>query len=334
MLDKVPFPCALLKCPHPKDAEHRPHGEIGRHTRLKISTTLGSSPSEGTISNKGERQMSIRTTGQKTSDFNTGLDHLRSFPLQSFDRSYNYALLMEEEDGGHTLYERVGMPCWGALREYEKGTRPDDPWPGDLRTERHLFPATGKPVAVAAFFNVRILLPDVKRVGPDYLYSNINPEYWNKFVEFIFNPELSPWKAACKDVELIKNEQGYYQGCVFKDTKIDPNVMVGLLRCNVNFGSKAHNWGKILDDNPDIDPRVAWLMAFKGDAYYFSPRVILDKFFKGEPVDISAGGTFYERESYNRPDIQFLFGGKNNAGELISSMSTEKLMEALHRVTA
>lgn len=278
--------------------------------------------------------MSLRTTGQKTSDFSTGLDHLRSFPFQDFNSAYNYAMLFEEEDGSHKIVERVGMPCWGALREYERGTRPNDPWPGDLRAPRHIFPETGKPVAVAVYFHVKIMMPNVKIVGPEWMYANINPDYWNKFIEFIFHPDISPWKAACKDVELIKNELGYYQGCVFKDTKIDPNVMVALLRCNVNFCSKAHNWGMLMEKDPSLDPRVAYLMAFKADGYYFNPRIILSSFFNGTPVDISSGGTFYDRESYNRPDIQFIFGGKNNTGELFSKLSPKELTEELHRATA
>lgn len=279
--------------------------------------------------------MTIRTTGQKVESLEAGLNHLRQFPTsEAFQRNYNYAMLMEEEDGSYTLYERVGMPCWGALREYEKGTRPDDPWPGDLREPRHLFPASGKPVAVAAFFAARLRVPGVKITGPEWMYTNVSIDHWNRFIEFIFDPSISPWKEALKGVELIKNEHDYYQGCVFTDTNIDPNIMIALLRQNVNHTAKAHNWGMMMEKQPDLDPRVAWLLAFKGDGYYFNPRIILSSFFKGEPVDISAGGTFYERESYNRPDIQFIFGGKDNTGVVFSSMTASDLSKELENATA
>jgi hypothetical protein len=279
--------------------------------------------------------MSIRTTGQKVESLEAGLNHLRQFPIsEKFNGRFNYAMLMQEDDESFTIVERVGMPCWGALREYEKGTRPTDPWPFDLRTDHHLFPSTGKPVAVAAFFAAHLRLPNVKLTGPEYLYSNTSIEDWNKFIEFVFNPDISPWKAALKGFELIKNEHGYYQGVVLTDTNIDPNIMIAMLRQNVNMTSKAANWAQLLRDKPQLDPRVAYLMTFTGDGYYFNPRIILSSFFKGEPVDISGGSTFYERESYNRPDISFIFGGKNNTGVVFKSMTEEQLTKELENATS
>lgn len=273
--------------------------------------------------------MSLETTGVKADSYEAGLEHLRQFPLQSkFQSTYNYALLMEEEDGSYTIVERVGMPCWGALREYNTGNRAADPWPGDLRTERHLFPKHGKPVAVAAFFPVtpsgvsKVTAPGA-RMSPTTLAD------WNAFIDFCFDPSISPWKQALKGFELIKAEGGNYQGVVFTDTNIDPNVMVGLLRTNCKNALRAHNFGQWVRDNPGIDLRIAYLKCMQMDSYYMVGRVVLDSYFKGEST-VDMEGTFYERTSYNRPDIQFLWGGKNNAGVIVNQLSVDDLVEALN----
>ncbi len=274
--------------------------------------------------------MSVETTGIKVS-YEEGLASIRAFPLlTSFQGRYNYAMLMEEDDGTYNLVHRIGMPCWGALREYNKGTRASDPWPGDLRTPRHLFPTTGKPVAVAAFFATTPL--GVVPNAPGAYNSQASLDDWNAFIEFIFDPELSPWKKALSDYELVKAPGGNYQGVVFLDTKIDPNAMLALLRTNVNHPNIAINFCTFLRNNPGVDPRVAYLKCQSLNSYNMVGRVILDKYFTGEGVDISAGGTFYERESYNRPDIQFYFGGKNNEGVIVADMSVEQLTEALNGI--
>lgn len=267
------------------------------------------------------------TTGEKVESLEIGLNELREFATRVFQGYYNYAILFEEDDGSYNLVERIGMPCWGALREYECGTRPDDLWPSDLRTSLHIFPKTGKPVAVAASFARKVApnKPSKDAITRQQQAFMCSVDDYNSFIEFVFNPDISPWRAATDGVELLKDKDGCYKGCVFTNTKIDPNIMLGILRTNVNQSNLAKNWAAFMRNNEGVDPRVAWLKCQTLNAYNFAHRVLFENFFTGKPVDISSGGTFYERESYNRPDIQFLFGGKDNTGELVSSKSVEEL---------
>lgn len=273
--------------------------------------------------------MTILTTGQKTPSLEEGIAHLREYVVRENTGICSYALLMQEEDGTYTLYERTSMPCWGALREYECGTRPKDPWPGDLRTDRHIFPKTGNPVAVAA--RTRCPPPTAKTKS-----TAISPvatiEGWNKFYEFVFNPDISPWRGALKNAELVKNTHGAYAGCVILDTHIDPNIMIALFRQTMNGMTTVKNWEVLMDSNPNLDPRVAYLQILQksyGLGYYFNPRINISNFMNGLHDDISGGKTFFDRESYNRPDISFIFGGKSNTGEVFSNMSVEQLTAAI-----
>ena len=148
---------------------------------------------------------------------------------------------------------------------------------------------------------------------------------WNEFIEFIFDKNISPWRKALNDVALLKNDDGMYWGCVFKDTNIDPNVMVGLLRTNVVNPQLAKNWANMMEQNPGIDPRVAYLKVNTADYYNMAGRIIPDAWFNGNVVNISSGEGFYNRESYNRPDISYLFGGKNNVGENFTNMTIDQI---------
>ena len=265
----------------------------------------------------------IRRGGVKTESFEEGMEHLYQFPisLTQYESRFNYALLMKEEDGTYNMVDRVGMPCWGALREYHCGTRPADVWPGDLREPHHIFPETGNPVAVAIQF---------KQTGnnPDYdskYYST--KEEWNRFQsEFVFNTAVSPWRKALKDFELVIKDDMYI-GVVIKDTHIDPNIMVNIFRvCGFRESRFAHFWCKMMDENPGMDGRVAFLLACKPDDYYQSAMINLDRWFSGEPFDLSSGLTFYERESYNRPQIQYMFGNHSD-GIATNTISQAELEE-------
>jgi len=254
----------------------------------------------------------ILTVGVSVASLEAGLAALHEFVLANHNgESYNYALLMQEGED-YRLVHRVGMPCWGALREYEKGTRPNDEWPDDLQHPRHIFPEMGNPVAVAACFQRSACdVPGVPSWAKGY---SPTIKAWNTFIEFAFNKEISPWRKALKDVELVKNADGMYWGCVFKDTHIDPNIMLGLLRCNALQSALAKNFAQKLQDHPDLDPRIAYLSCKGIDSYNMAGRIIPERWWNGDPVDISGGKTFYDRESYNRPDIEYLFGGKKNEG--------------------
>lgn len=265
----------------------------------------------------------ITTTGVKAESYEHGLTHLFEFiPKLKYNNSYNYALLMREEDDRFTLYERLGQPCWGSMREYNKGTRPDDPQPGDLLTPDRTFPTTGKVEALSIRF-----------IGT---HSEVNIDNFNRYIsEFVFNKAESPWSSILKDVELvIKND--IFVGCVFKDCHIDPTVLAQFLRAFASmYRNNAQSWCHNMDTNEDINAKVAFL-AVAGVMYNgvpaFSKRVVLERFFNSNPFDLSNGGTLYDRESYNRPDRDYVFGGKNNEGVSISGMRVEELMEKYHSI--
>lgn len=271
---------------------------------------------------------SVTTIGLTVDSLEAGIDNLYQFPIQETGSRFNYAVLFEEDDGSYTAVHRVGMPCWGALREYHCGTRPDDDWPGDLRQSRHIFPKTGLPVAVSIQFHG---IND--RAMNNKFYASV--DQWNRYItEFVFNAEISPFRSILTDYELIIRDDEIV-GAIFKDTKINPNILVGLARiCCFRGSSMAKDWCVFMDEHPDIDGRIAFLKGCTIDSYYMSGKVVLDRWFSGQPFDLSSGKTFYERESYNRPDIQYLFGGKANVGQSVGSMSLSKIVDVFNDWTA
>jgi hypothetical protein len=258
----------------------------------------------------------IHIEGVVCDSIEAGHKHMYEFGQRKDMGAYNYAFLMQEEDGTLKLVERLKMPCWGAIREYECGTRPDDPWPTDLRAPRHIFPKTGNPIAVAFQFN--------SVFQRDAYGTPISEEHWNKFItEFVFNEEISPWRTILKDYELILVDN-LITGVLFKDTKIDPTVLAHMLK----YAGRAYNpsikrWNEYVAGGHH--PLTAW--AYLNRMYSGMGRIVPEHFFLGQPPDFSNGKTFYERESYNRPDVEKLFGGKNNAGVVCSQMTLEQFEE-------
>lgn len=265
----------------------------------------------------------IHIEGIKADSYEHGMEHLYSYAAMKdgdADR-YNYCLLMLEEDGTHTIVERNGMPCWGALREYNCGTRPHDEWPGDLQQAEHLFPKTGNVIALACQVN-----------GMRWANSYSTKEQRNQFIgDFAFNPSVSPWRSVLKDFELvIKNDE--FSGVVFKDCKIDPTVLVSLLR--IGLVGSSYNpslFDAMLKRNENIHPLVAFL-KMERDSYGMSHKVVLERFFTANPFDMSNGGTLYDRESYNRPDLDYIFGGKGNKGIKTTEKSVKWLTEQMNNI--
>lgn len=257
----------------------------------------------------------VDTTGIIVDSYEAGMEHLRNYPLRTeFYPGFYYCLLMLQDDGSHKVVERNSMPCWGALREYEAGNRADDPWPEDLRTERHLFPE-GKPVALSVCMsrNFRESNRDHKS---HYSWDRTNtytPEKWNTFIEFVTNKEVSPWRSVLNNFSLIKNDDGVYWGFVTEDTNVDPNVLINMFRANFFANEHAINFYQYTKDHPEVDPRIAYIKCSDLDSYFISGRFILKNWFTGVP-DIPCEGTFYERTSYNRPDASYVWGGKGNRG--------------------
>src|SRR5690606_14746913 len=69
-------------------------------------------------------------------------------------------------------------------------------------------------------------------------------------------------------------------------------------------------------------PLTSFLYLIRGSW----PRTVLERYFNADPLDYT-GGTFYDRYSYNRPDVEKIFGGKNNQGTVINNLTYNKLVE-------
>lgn len=255
-----------------------------------------------------ERRIDVE--GITCDSLEAGIQHLYEFGQRKNMSRYNYAFLMLEEDGTYKLVERLGMPCWGAIREYGCGTRPDDYWPFDLREPRHIFPKTGNPVAISFQF---------KRIDIRNGY-NTN-EQWNKFItEFVFNVEVSPWAKCLNDFELIIRDD-LITGVVIKDTKVDPTVIANMMKYVGSSHSTApKKWGEMMKVGKH--PLTSFFYLAKS----WWPRTVLERYFNADPFDYT-GGTFYDRYSYNRPDVEKIFGGKDNVGTVINNMTYDQLEE-------
>lgn len=261
----------------------------------------------------------IHIGGVPCESVEAGHKHLYEFAQRKDMGGYNYAFLMLEEDGSLKLVERLGMPCWGAIREYSCGTRPDDMWPGDLRDPRQIFPKTGNPIAISFQFNA---IDSRQMCG-----TPSTDEQWNRFMtEFVFNIEVSPWAPCLKDVELIIRD-GLITGALFKDTHIDPTVMSNLFKyVGRAYSSRPIKWGELVDRG--YHPQTAFLSCMTQDWL----RVVPERYFGQDPFDYT-GGTFYDRYSYNRPDVEKIFGGKDNCGVVLSRLSIDQIEELRLSVT-
>lgn len=252
----------------------------------------------------------IHIEGVPCESLETGIQHLYEFGKRKGMARYNYAFLMLEEDGTYTLVERLGMPCWGAMREYGCGTRPDDYWPPDLREPRHIFPKTGNPVAISFQFS-----------GIDMRKSYSTNDQWNKFMsEFVFNVEVSPWAKCLNDFELIIRDD-LITGVLIKDTKVDPTIIANMMKyVGRALTSTPKKWCEMVEVGKH--PLTSFLYLMRGNW----PRTVLERCFNADPFDYT-GGTFYDRYSYNRPDIEKIFGGKDNQGTVINNMTYDQLEE-------
>lgn len=270
--------------------------------------------------------MTITTSGVLAKSYEHGIEHLREFALRTFNSSFNYCLLMDQGDGTYNIVERIGMPCWGALREYHSGTSPtSDYWPPDLREPRHIFPKTGNPVAVSTILHKGDMLQ--AKAAPGSGYASYDD--WNQFIEFVYNPELSPYRQALKGFELLKDKHSY-RGVVITDTHIPPSAMLALFRTTFRQSSTANNFGQVLRDNPGIDPRVAYLKASKISQYYLSEKMNLKLFFNGTIREgLDNGQTYHSRMKYNRPEIEFIFDTKDKDTVSYKTMTIEQLNKAL-----
>lgn len=225
----------------------------------------------------------IHVQGVACDSLEAGLQHLYEFGQRKNMSRYNYAFLMLEEDGTYKIVERLGMPCWGAMREYKCGTRPHDEWPGDLREPRHIFPKTGNPVAISFQFH-----------GIDQRYDYNTDEQLNKFMtEFVFNTDVSPWAKCLNDFELIIRDD-VVTGVLIKDTKVDPTIIANMMKYVGRTSTyMSARWCQYVEQGHH--PLTAFLFHM---SRYGWPRVVLERYFNADPFDYT-GGTFYDRHSYN-----------------------------------
>lgn len=251
----------------------------------------------------------IAIDGNLTDSKEEGLDHLYNFTARSeLQGGYNYAMLFDLDDDVYNIVERIRMPCWGAIREYECGTRPDDEWPEDLREPRHLFPEEGKPVAISFRFH-----------AVDQIASR-DHEAWNRFIAgFAFNEDESPWASILGEHELVICND-LIVGVLFKDTKVDPTAIVSIMRaCGSGYSVECwRRWGQLVDEG--IHPKVAFLAVRPSFV-----RIDPNHYFNGTTMDRCDGVTFYERASYNRPRVDYVFGGDGKTGVSVVGNNIDKM---------
>lgn len=232
-------------------------------------------------------------------------NHARAFPIIKTPEGHNKGtytacLVTLEEDGSFKAHDHTMNPCWGFLRNYEgKSTRPDDKWPNDLRREGQLVTNEGERIALS-----------VK-------WGNIKKDALKQFNEEVaLNPEVSPWRTLLKDVEVVSDDQDVVGALLFKDLTIDPTFLVSFLRTNV--AHRAKQYVEARKEFPEASHIEAFLLSlFRRDNgwvsnpfYSLNPKFDLRRFVNGDPIDLSNGRTFADKEDYNRPEVDFVFGGR------------------------
>lgn len=250
-------------------------------------------------------------TEKNIPDLDTGLNMMRGFVLNNQNRLIFNLIVQRGDDFIYVDYS--SQPCYGELRPYGK-THPDmQPEhqrsvskPGDLHSP---FP-DGTPVAVAVpFFNK---------------VEGVNTEDYNRILNLVLDPGLSPWREALHDFEVLKNAEGRIAGIIIKDTNIDSTVMVNMFMV-LRGGSWGHFYKTLttlLKKFPDEDPYLLLAAATQfgptwesknwavnaSFAYYLSPALNVKNFLSGRFNEKITGGTFRDRFAYNRPDLHNVFG--------------------------
>lgn len=248
----------------------------------------------------------------KIENVEVGLNLLRGFVLNSQNELTFNLLMQQGDDVVHVKYGQ--QPCYGELRPYAK-THPDMlpehqrkvHKPGDLHSP---FP-DGHPIAVAVpFFNQP---------------SDVTTEQYNRIINLVLDPGLSPWREALRDFEVLKNDKGRIAGIIIKDTNVDSTVMVNLFMTlrGASWNSFYAVLTKLLGQFPDEDPYLllaaatqvgpTWQSngAYSINAsfqYYISPALNITNFLQGKFDEKITGGTFHDRYAYNRPDLHNVFG--------------------------
>lgn len=212
----------------------------------------------------------------------------------------SWAALVRQEDGSLKAVTMRNRPCYGEMRRYADGTRPQDPHPGDL--PRPI------PKGPREAFAVRLFA--MKGPAEDH----------NTFIEWVFGPD-SPWRRGLgNDVLLHKNKRGIYNIASFSDTDVDPTVLANLL---VTLRSTSYNSQPIpfsechaagLTIKQTFFSKVfaaiptGYCTGAYNTSYYLSPALDFRRFFEGDTLDLSNGRTWRDQEDYNRPELANIFG--------------------------
>lgn len=214
-----------------------------------------------------------------------------------------YTILMRNTDDSLTLHVRSNTPCYGELRKYvsthgDKATQPEDR-PSDLYWP---FP-DGTPVAVGVRFDQR----------PSGRYHGVS-----EVITHLLRND-SPWRRGfgTKD-DVIQTENGL----IFKNTEIDPTVLVHLLKVIQNLPERK-DFSQYFGDLSDLgffakvflesylNPLNRQMLSPDINCYVWNINFDAQRYLGGDPHDLT-GGTLRDRFDYSRANLQNVFKGDFN----------------------
>lgn len=224
--------------------------------------------------------------------FESAFDDMQKFVHSA--SGISWGAVVKKEDGSFICVKRANRPCYGEMRRYADGTRPQDDHPGDIP---HVIPFGERLAFGAPLFGMA-----------------------NEITEYIWSPSDSPWRRGIgKDVTLRKNKEGNYKSVVMTDTQVDPTVLANLLVTSRNIGyhgntmyrhyqERGFSFLKSFVGDLFTNQPKGWGSGAKETFYYLNSQLDMKRFLNGESVDISNGRTWFEQEDYNRPDMNTIFG--------------------------
>lgn len=188
-------------------------------------------------------------------------------------------------------------PCYGEMRRYADGTRPDDPHPDDLP----------RPIPFGERMAFVVRLFDM---GEDH----------EEIIKLMFS-KTGPWRRGLGgDVEFVRNGHNKLVGVRMVDTDVDPTVLANLLVTHRNISNNpapitlAESRAAGLTDMQALFARIfcihpsGWYNGSYATHYYLNPRLDLKRWAQGDTLDLSNERTWREQEDYNRPELANVFG--------------------------
>ena len=211
----------------------------------------------------------------------------------------NFTLVMRDSKDNLALYRRGSQPCYGELRKYksthgDECTQPKNHKPGDLHDP---FP-DGTPEALAIGWSPFNGIPKEGALKEliDYVWS-----------------DASPWVKGFGGKSNIIIDQ---HGVILKDLKIDPTVLINLLKCMQGWCAyQKHDIIKLSNLGLPINKIAGFYLAVRHgggllfpevDNYTYPQRFSVRRFVDQNPVDLT-GGTLADRFDYNRTDLSKVF---------------------------